>query len=197
MSSPFFEAALCREWLESQEGVVRLPAGDADAFQIYSQWLYTRRLHTHPGSRRHIFVKIKEEWARLVRAYLLGEFLQDTVFRDSVIDAMQEWAQNCLSMSAYAYQQATEIYDKTSSASPLRHLVADLTAWRQTNAFLVDEQRLLLPPEFVWDLAKSLWARLVVSGSGLVVEEPVEKHRGTCYYHCHGLQPCYRGTHQL
>jgi hypothetical protein len=113
------------------------------------------------------------------------------------MDAMQERAQDHIHTSADAYEQATEVYDKTSPASPLRHLVADLTAWRQTNAFFVEEQRFPLPPEFLGDLVKSIWTRLVGTMSGLVVEKPFERRRGTCYYYCHGLQPCYNGTHQL
>ena len=196
-SSPFFEAALGREWLESEERVVRLPTNGAKAFQVYSQWLYTGRLHTRASSDRLSFHEEKEEWDCLVGAYLLGEYLQEITFRDSVMDAMQEWVQLCHYTSFNVYEQATEIYDNTSSGSPLRLLVTDLTVWRAFDHFWIEEQKLLFPPEFAWSLATGLWTRLTGRASLLGDNEPFAERKDTCYYHCHKLQPCYKGTHQL
>jgi hypothetical protein len=194
-SSPFFEAALGREWLESEERVVRLPTNGAKAFQVYSQWLYTGRLHTRLSSDRKIKYGLREEWKCLVSAYLLGEYLQEITFRDSVMDAMQEWVQLYTTMSINAYESATEIYDNTSSGSPLRLLVTDLTVWRANDLFWIEEQQFRLPPEFTWSLAIGLRTRLTGRESSLEVDEPFARRRDTCHYHCHGLQQCYRGTH--
>lgn len=42
--SPFFEAVLSRDWKEAKEKLVSLPQAAPDAFRIYVDWMYSRRI---------------------------------------------------------------------------------------------------------------------------------------------------------
>lgn len=42
--SPFFEAALSKEWQESKERIVRLPKQYPEAFDVYIGWVYSGKI---------------------------------------------------------------------------------------------------------------------------------------------------------
>jgi len=83
-SSEFFKATLGRDWRESKERLVKLPSFEAKEFQIYVQWLYTGRLHVSaPGSGS---TKSSADKSNITNGYTLGDFLQDTDYRDTLLE---------------------------------------------------------------------------------------------------------------
>jgi hypothetical protein len=81
--SPFFANALNGSWAEADSRVVPLPDDAPPTFAVYRTWLYTGLLACTNGSD-------SDEWELLACAYVLGEKLQDSDFKDTVIDAMVE-----------------------------------------------------------------------------------------------------------
>ncbi|KAF2686703.1 hypothetical protein K458DRAFT_252646, partial [Lentithecium fluviatile CBS 122367] len=86
-SSPFFKAASSNDWLESETRLVTLPEGEPLAFKLYAQWLYTGRLHVEYNKGETEGANNKS-WDALIDGYLLGEYLQDTMYRDQLVDAI-------------------------------------------------------------------------------------------------------------
>ena len=82
-TSEFVKRAMGGEWKESRQRLIRLPDQSPRVFHIYVQWLYLHVLPTRDDSE-HSY----GEYDQLARAYILGDILLDTSFRDAVIDAM-------------------------------------------------------------------------------------------------------------
>jgi hypothetical protein len=83
-SSGFFEAALSNDWTEAHDRIVELPECTLPNFQIYHQWLLSKRLHTRFGSQQQPEVARQLEWNALIDAYLLGDYLQDINYKDTL-----------------------------------------------------------------------------------------------------------------
>ncbi|KAF2801691.1 uncharacterized protein BDZ99DRAFT_528162 [Mytilinidion resinicola] len=81
--SPFFANAMNGAWAEAESRVVPLPDDAPSTFALYRTWLYTGLLACKSSSD-------SDEWELLACAYVLGEKLQDSDFKDTVIDAMVE-----------------------------------------------------------------------------------------------------------
>ena len=189
LSSPFFEAALSRDWKESQEKIVKLPGCNAHAFRIYVQWLYTGQLHTKLQFNHTSPNDGQWEWANLVKAYLLGDYLQDIDFKDTIMDAMIDWANEATRECSDAPPHSSvEVYQHTRDGSPLRKVTLDFTTWRLTNNFPVSMNEYQFPSDFLTAVVTSLTERI---RTGKVVR-PNFMDKKYCYYHCHGDRACYK-----
>ncbi|KAF2710164.1 hypothetical protein K504DRAFT_343782, partial [Pleomassaria siparia CBS 279.74] len=172
-SSPFFKAALGRNWAEKQDGIVRLPTHSAKTFQVYNQWLY----------RRWIYPPATGDWPCLVDAYLLGEYLQDMNFTDTIMDTMLTLLGR---VSLEAYKDIQKIYNNTKYGSPLRRLVVDLTVWRKGHIAWASEEMTQWPTEFVQSMALGLSKRIEYSETMRHFRDPTNNGISSCRYHCHG-----------
>ncbi|KAF2643924.1 hypothetical protein P280DRAFT_514907 [Massarina eburnea CBS 473.64] len=190
-SSRYFDAALGSDWAEAQDRVIHLTEYPAHTFEIYMQWLFSNNVHSL-GVVPDGHSTVLSEWSVLVEAYLLGDYIQDTKFKDTVIDAMFSCAINiplsddlqkpCMS--------ADEIYHNTPRHSPLQRLVVDLTVAREGPGFWSEEHEYELPTAFL----KDMLAELAIVAAGGFPLEPSEAPRLSCLckYHCHGDDPCHR-----
>lgn len=79
-NSKFFSNAMNGKWKESENRIIRLPANQPATFNLYAQWLYTRRIP--PGDSK----TPGNEFRKLVDAYVLGDQFQDTGFKNAVVD---------------------------------------------------------------------------------------------------------------
>ena len=98
-SSRYFTAALREHWSESASGFIDLPEANAEAFSVYTQWLYTGALHLicNPAKAEEVpkdldkapaLIKTPEQ-RRWVDCYALADYLQDPDFKDTtLIDAV-------------------------------------------------------------------------------------------------------------
>ncbi|KAH4300166.1 hypothetical protein HBH64_098990 [Parastagonospora nodorum] len=189
LSSPFFEAALSREWKESQERIVKLPEGNAHAFRIYVHWLYTSQLCSKLQFNHVSLNDGQWEWANLVKGYLLGDYLQDIDFKDSVMDAMIDWGNEAARECSDAPPHSSiEVYQQTGKTSPLRRIVLDFTTWRIINNFPVSMNDYQFPSDFLTAVVTCLTERI---RSGKVVR-PGFVDKKYCHYHCHGDRTCYK-----
>lgn len=116
-SSKFFQAALSRNWKESQENRVVLAEVHPDVFEGYLQWLNT-------GVITSSFPIGKPTTFDLAELYILGDFLDDATFRDAVLDdliysAYDMWPGIC---------SVNLVWDNTTRDSPLRALILEIWA---------------------------------------------------------------------
>ncbi|KAF2804264.1 uncharacterized protein BDZ99DRAFT_371949, partial [Mytilinidion resinicola] len=85
-TSGFLQGALRGGWLESVEGVIKMPDISPRVFSIYQYWADTDRLDTTleaptPNT-------LDAEFTLLVYCYIFGERILDSWFKDTVIDAL-------------------------------------------------------------------------------------------------------------
>ncbi|QDS75902.1 hypothetical protein FKW77_002554 [Venturia effusa] len=189
LQCPFFEAALSRDWKEAQERVVHLPEHTPDVFRIYLGWLYQKRI-----AMSHIPDKTGQPFRdfnmALCRAYLLGDYLEDIDFKDTVIDVLIDLA---VRSKAYYANGTDFIYKNTPAESPLRRLVIDLLVyakgldWKKTSCDLLDVN---FPAEAFADLVVKMDE---TKNMDTTRRSKAPFFTDTCLYHCHGPdEECYK-----
>jgi hypothetical protein len=129
------------------------------------------------------------EWANLVKAYLLGDYLQDIDFKDTVMDAMVDWAieatRECSDAPPYS---SVEVYQHTKDNSPLRKIILDFTYWRLVTNFLMSMENFQYPSDFLTVVVSSLVERIHT----VKIVGPNYVSKGYCQYHWHGDRTCYK-----
>ncbi|KAI4704423.1 hypothetical protein J4E81_001489 [Alternaria sp. BMP 2799] len=182
-SSAFFQTAFRHEWLESQERVVRLPECDATAFQIYTHWLYSGLLCAIPsGASSSNGVS-----SSLVSGYLLGDYLQDGNYRDTIMDALIEWNRttDAAQRASFLTSWTNTVYDKTREGNPLQKLLVDITVWDAPHNWWASVIA-KMPASHVQDVCLCLSARYKAAGA----KNPLRPGISSCVYHSHGHKPC-------
>ncbi|KAE9979957.1 hypothetical protein EG328_000602 [Venturia inaequalis] len=122
--SPFFEAALSKEWKESEERVVRLPEQYPEAFDIYMRWIYSGKLILEgrglgPGDGYSKLAYV------LSTAYVLGDVLQDSDFKDAVTDGLFETMSVESEDQCIPTCQVKFLFGNTLRGAPICRLLVD------------------------------------------------------------------------
>ncbi|KAF2867652.1 hypothetical protein BDV95DRAFT_171828 [Massariosphaeria phaeospora] len=187
-SSPFFEAALSNPATTAHPILIKLPKCSPTDFHVYVQWLYTGRVHvvlTSPITSD----KDTDEYCLLIRGYLLGEYLQDTHYRDTLMDALVQLVSGPIK-SFLARTEFGRIYQETKIESPLRRLLVDVAVWRHNWEYAKEQD---FPKEMFWGVMTGLADRCQRPAGEAQSTSPFEVVKGTCHYHCHGDDtPCYK-----
>jgi hypothetical protein len=199
--SGFFDTALKKEWKESDDRAINLPDADHKTFTIWVKWVYTGRLFlkkeddlvTCEGGDTGDVTDKKwldvdnEEWLRWGKAYLLGDYLQDTDFKDAVIDSM---IAGLLETGYYPYTLASYIYPCSAKTSAHRKLAVDVFVFYWTRTDLGEHDQ---PKEFLLDALRFIGPGLEAGIVGVEGIENLFDVNNTCNYHDHGLdKPCYK-----
>ena len=181
--SAFFEKAFSNDWKESEENKITLPNHHAEHFQIFTSWLYTRRVFTYQA-KLYFGKEGSDEWDLLANAWALGAYLQATDFQDTIADAMLEKVMQG-SISAQTVHQT--IYANSVAGTPIRKLVVDMTVERWDVAMLEAQSNNAAWSDFFRDLSIAL----LKNKSPTRQESTVLKK--SCDYHMHGLEGgvCY------
>lgn len=176
------------EWRESKERSIRFASNDPEVFQIYIHWLY---LHTLPVRIDLPGLAGNSEYVQLANAYVLGDMLLDTDFKDAVIDAIINKTRSTASDGQNWYPVGPVIrciYENTRESSKARCLLVDLYVnyaegyWLRELATWDD-----LPKEFLFDVANAALDRRQRPASYSIID--------TCEYHEHTPEDpslCYR-----
>ncbi|KAF2659814.1 hypothetical protein K491DRAFT_136246 [Lophiostoma macrostomum CBS 122681] len=199
-SSPFFEKALAQDWVESQSRIVKLPTMKPPAFQLYVQWLYSSRLYLRIDEKSKLVDRSKVIEC-CINAYLLGDYLQDIAFKDTLIDLILEWSSMMYVLQA-AVLLTKDVYANTPEDSLLRQLLVDLSVWGiSPYAWKISaDSAFEFPNAFLMGVVTGQSKRLSdIDPSG--VKETGYSHfkkiKGTCIYHCHRDGPCYKSDVQV
>lgn len=123
---PFFRGCLDAPMKESQEGVVRLPEADADAFRQVVHWLYHGRLGYEMKAVAEKKVACLREMSTMIRTYLLAQMWLLEELQNTAIDNIGR---------GFAHvspgQSALEIVcGETTDDNPLRRMVMGQLARR-------------------------------------------------------------------
>lgn len=129
-SSDFFVSALKEHWNVSQEPkVIDLSTDTLQNIRLYTHWLYT---HTVPITEQTCKeqgtdgASVEATWDILAAAYVLGEKIMDTTYKNAILSKMIE-VLRWLSCSPPA-SAVSLIYGGTLPNSPARRLMADVVA---------------------------------------------------------------------
>lgn len=101
------------------------------------------------------------EWNRLANAYILGDKLQTTSFRNDIVTALVQK----LDEGNFFPDESTVklIYENTVETSPLRRLVVHMYAAEGSARTLEEDDLAMIPKEFFFDLSKKMLGRTVQS----------------------------------
>lgn len=208
-SSAFFDTALRKQWAKGTSGRVDLPDVDAEAFGIYTEWLYTGvlRLSSALDMRRvcteqELFQIKTAEQHCWVRCYEADDFLQDTDFKDALVDtvagmehARKEGKKDLSLFFAILYRW-------TTADSPHRKFVTDMFVGRCSTSksvnFIIDKLVESVHYEMmVPDLLRA-YSKIVIKKSHPVYPSTLEEE-DMCKHHEHARNggKCYREKRDL
>ncbi|CAK4031842.1 hypothetical protein AC578_10138 [Lecanosticta acicola] len=187
-NSAFFDAALKKDWAEGQRRKVELPKADPETFNIWVNWLYSRRLFTDidadtPKRDDH------DTYPRLIEAYTLGDSLMDADFKDAVTDAFSvhfitpedntRWMPHS--------EDIKDLYERTASTSKLRKLLIFLVSSLNNVHEVISGEEI---PSYLADLAKFLFE----NRNSLPDWKSSSHAVARCEFHEHeeGEEKCYR-----
>ncbi|KAF2431246.1 hypothetical protein EJ08DRAFT_733477 [Tothia fuscella] len=185
--SPFFEAALSRNWKEAGERVVRLPYQDVKAFQLYVNWIYTHRIvvpELKPNRSTPTFMLI-------FRAYVLSDMLQDADCKDAILHACVDFSKLTGSVPIACTKF---VYENTGRDAPVRRLLVDYfvhgeyeTKWLSSSSSL--------PVEALVDVT-TLFRNMCDSNKAKIEGNKPAFLQDMCEYHEHGKDRlCYKTKH--
>ena len=199
-SSHFFEKALGGPWRESQQKMINLPDISISAMKTYVQWLYSGRLHITKDDAGEL-IQHASKWERLVEGYLFGNYIQDTDYKDSMVDAMVEQIGSKESeKNTPAMEYVSIVFDASAPSSPIRDFFTDVGIWAVDHSFWAkasEEHQKSDVKGIPWkDCLSQDYCFKVLAGITHRLERktksPFLKRTMPCRYHCHGIEQCYK-----
>ena len=166
------------EWKESQERAVPLPDDDPKVVDLYTQWLYCRKVLSHDSTL--ISERNSGELDLLIDAFVFGEKIQDQLFRDTIIDALITYTNTPDKQGTSWFPTGDMVrraYEGTPTGSPLRTLMVNLHNHRGTQKWIKDQNENSL--EFLMDLVKIMFATRAAPSV------PDSLKVANCSYHVH------------
>jgi hypothetical protein len=168
-----------------------LPADSATAFEDFHSFLYTGKVYTVIEDEENA-ADMDKEWPRLANAWILGEVLLSTSFKDAALDAL---VHKLASGNVHSTDTFFAAYRYGSESSAIRRLVLDIAVywWSESNQLLVDtcifgDPEILAP--FFRSLCMALLKERRQPASANKTRNPTKQE--TCFYHEHGDKPCYK-----
>lgn len=129
-SSAFLAAALTGKWQEAKAGTVSLNDVETKHFDRYVHWLYSGRILLDSGDVIPLEPAKKDDSEAFLFGldlYVLGYYLLDRRFRDSIVDCLLKLVKGS---SRYPDRRSIyRIWDKTPEISPMKTLIVD--CWAQ------------------------------------------------------------------
>lgn len=194
-SSPFFEKAMSGDWVESNTRTISLYSMAHAAFGLFFNWLYTRVIwsagdecDTAPGTEGVKEIKL------LLTAYLLGEMIQCTDFKDTIIDTYIESTRK--TGSGISPSWIKNIWKRTPASSEIREVFLDSIV-NGSREYWDDYWEDCYTPEAMWQLLRILTdhesERRDGKANPAARPSPVDQ-TDPCHYHKHdkhGLS-CYK-----
>jgi hypothetical protein len=120
-SSDYFKKALKHDFRECETHRFDLTEDDADSFAIYAHWLIWKKLAVKLGKSSK---NDRTEYQQLAYAYVLGDKLQDTQFRNDIINAFVAKRENEKLLPGST--TIDYIYTNTLESSKLRKFLVDV-----------------------------------------------------------------------
>ena len=177
--SPFFQAAVKKEWNETRYRIIPLPDDKQNVVSLYVNWIYAGRILSRTSDLTNGHGS--DEMDLLVDTFVFGEKIQDGHFKDAVIDAAIKSTFSVDKDGIAWFPGVTAVnraYEGTPSGSPLRRLMVDFWARRGLEKW----ERKGLNSDFLTDLVGELLTHQQPSFGS----HPTDGETSTCSYHQHG-----------
>ncbi|KAJ4334000.1 hypothetical protein N0V95_009288, partial [Ascochyta clinopodiicola] len=196
--SDFFKNALKGEWKEKTTRTVELPDCDSKSFSIYLDWLYTgcvciTQEDDDQGKDSEDGITVDYEWTKWADCFRVGDFLQDSDFKDAMINTAIE---KIISEDINYKNLAEDVYTFSQPTSRNRRLAVDiaLNTWPDSDFQCIDGNS--HPPEFLADLITAMGGKLRAVLDRRSPEDFL-RNIDTCEYHEHSTigTPCYKTKH--
>lgn len=157
------------EWasLRPDPRTICLPDDDPGAFELYMSFLYSRTLPilaTTPGpAQKDSTISSSSSWEpesdgyhTLAYAYVLGDRLLDTRFKNAIVDAYVLYARGAQPAKRYypSNEEIRILYEGTREDAPIRKLLVDIWTVRGRSEWIESDGD--LPREFLADVTKGL-----------------------------------------
>jgi hypothetical protein len=188
--SPFFEAALGKEWKEAEERVVKLPEHAPKAFEVYLRWVYSHRIRLSLPTNTN--QETIETFGVLCRAYVLGDVLRDYDFKDAIVDAITHFYQ--LAGWRLPTEHSAYIYENTPPEAKIRRVLVFLAVGVNGEleaSIHKKECRKFTNVDFLSDVVEQMSKRLDADQYSDI--NPLEAGWRACQYHEHGTaNDCYK-----
>lgn len=202
-NSAFFDAALSHDWKEKEQRIVKLPDVKPETFSVYAKWLYTRRFFVMTDNdnlkdtdddstekSKNQIETYETELARIFDVYSMGDYLQDSDFKDATIDVI---INGMVQMKCYPLNFHGYIYPFSSKQSSHRSLAVELVlhVWAPSSLKYLRGEN--VPREFLADLAVAMGEKLRDAPKKMTPKEFFES-KGACYFHDHSRMntQCYK-----
>lgn len=192
--SEFISKALDRKkgWKEAKEGFIRLPEESPQAIEMFGVFIDTGHIHLIPSDREQGDMTPELEsqediWSCLEDAWLLGERLLSTQFKDAVVDNLVEQLRTTAEVPKKMYKA---IYRGSVGTSGMRRLLVDLAVF----TWLPNEVREQTPdPECVEYFKDLCFLSMRRHTNSVPSSAPFDRADTGCYYHDHGEDGvCYK-----
>lgn len=165
---------------------MRLPTQDVKHFQLYTQWLYRRKIGValDPEASQDdegFDARLVNQWETLVDLYILGDVLQDEEFCNAAMDAF------LMSITQYRKKPialASRVEAHLTSTSPFYRVLLDIHT-----TFTSIRRHERQDDSYAWDTnhaSQSFWvdvARNFARRQGGEYTNPTFTNR--CHYHIH------------
>lgn len=194
LQSPFFEAALGREWKEAEERLVSLPEHEPDAFRLYLGWLYQKKIFVASVSLEK---KLECVILRglLCHGYLLGVYIQDDDFQDAMMDAIIHIT---VSAGYFFASDLKSLYTCTLDPSPIRRFMIDTIIYASGDTIVQVQDRIRTTDLGEEALRDIICAQMDLKASDTSSWLQAPFFKDTCHYHVHGAEkPCYKIKYKI
>jgi hypothetical protein len=174
-----------KKWTGDNDRILELPDDKPENIKVYVAWLYSNRIFTKPEDELDEESIVKFDG--LIDAYVFGEKIQDSDFKDAIIDAIIEGTEE----EGACYTDARRIWEYTPPGALIRRYVVDIYVWKGYEEWLEDVS--YLNQDFLVELGRALYKR-IESPEDYTGVAPFE--RDSCLYHEHTSkgEPCYKAS---
>jgi hypothetical protein len=159
--SPFFKAALKKQWTEGQTRVIKLPEESLEPMQHYIEHLYGAKLPTNEHVAGSLCTADSYKYVLLAQLYVLGERLLNAKYQNAIIHEIFRLSHVLCGLEIgrrFPAGCAVDIiYGGTTSGSPARRMLVDFAT-----AYGHESWHIALNPdsEYWRDLSKALFKKL-------------------------------------
>lgn len=172
-----------RERRKAKERVIRLPDDEVKVFTIYHMWLYFGYIFTRSGDegKNASSTSSIAEWELLFDSYIFGEKIQDSNFKDALMDAIIN-KMNTIQKFPHKVQK---VYQNTPQNSPARRLLVEACLCYNNEELI---RKAAGSAEYLQDVTLAFMnAKITKRDFTWPAEESCEYHE-----HAEGEENCYR-----
>jgi hypothetical protein len=193
--SDVIKKAFAGGWKEAKENVISFPEESPEAFQVFMTFLDTGVIHLNHFKSNDLTITqeaehdhaIDEQWNQITQAWLLGEHLFCSSFKDALIDKMLHTLQTTAEIPKTMFPK---IIAGSVARSGMRDLLVDIAAYHLFAADLEAQPDNDASCAAYWKQVAIAYRHRITNPS---LSAPYDQVDVECRYHDHGEnKPCYK-----